>query len=333
MTSSRNLSIDAFRLVCAYGVVFVHLAPCETYGDWVGRSFNVLTVPFFIVTGLFFFIRKTQSALQTPGLLMPRLHFDRLWVPYLSWTLLYLAMRLVKSHLQQTELAFEWPQLLLYGGAGVQLYFLPWMLLCQGWVLGILLLRKRQHLLLAGTVLLAALAYACLGSVKDYYQFEEAVPRSLLYVLAAWLLHQVQSSRRAVGANAWIGAVVSLAAVAAAGLDVIPSWLAWVAGPLAGYAVSSAVLALPAITSSSPLVLLALSSSYGIYLMHHGFIEGLEVVMARSGFPLTPYDFYVKSLLVAPLVCLACIGLIGGLRQSRHLRYLLLGEAPPITPR
>ncbi|GAA5146141.1 hypothetical protein GCM10023213_38750 [Prosthecobacter algae] len=333
MTTSRNPSIDAFRLVCAYGVVFVHLAPCETYGDWVGRSFNILTVPFFIVTGLFFFIGKTHSALQTPGPLLPRLHFERLWVPYLSWTLLYLAMRLVKSRLQQTEMAFEWPQLLLYGGAGVQLYFLPLMLLCQGWVLGILLLRKRRHLLLAGVVLLVALAYACIGSVKNYDQFEEAVPRSLLYVLAAWLLHHVHASRRAVRANAWIGAVVSLAAVAAAGLDVIPSWLAWVAGPLAGYAISSAVLALPSIRSSSPLVLWALSSSYGIYLMHHGLIECLEVVMARSGFPLTPYDFYVKSLLVAPLVCLACIGLIGALRQSQHLRFFLLGEASPTRPR
>ncbi|MBB5039812.1 acyltransferase family protein [Prosthecobacter dejongeii] len=325
MPPKRNSTLDIFRLIFALGVVFVHLGPNEPNAEWLGRAFNALSVPFFVITALYFFIRKVLSALDQSAPLFSGLHLDRLWVPYLTWTVIYLGMRVAKHHLSGISFTPDWFRLLAYGGSGVQLYFLPFLLLCQAWVLAIILISNRRHWLLALTTVGAAFVYDYLGSTREYFEFGDASQYSLFYVAAAFLLIAVQRSARLRTLNFYVGCIVATIAAVVSALAVIPASFMPLVSPIAGYAATSAILGLPAIHLHSTRLLFILSTTYGIYLIHHALIESLEVVAHKTGVSLVPYSLGEK-LVIAPAVCLVCIGIICGLRRSRVLRYLLLGE-------
>ena len=325
MPPKRNFTLDIFRLIFAFGVVLVHLGPNEPNAEWLGRAFNALSVPFFVITALYFFIRKVLSALDHSAPLFSRLHLDRLWVPYLTWTLIYLGMRVAKNHLSGHSFTPDWFRLLAYGGSGIQLYFLPFLLLCQAWALSFLLIGTRRHWLLALPTVGAAFVYDYLGCTREYFEFGDASQYSLFYVAAAFLLIAVQRSARLRTLNFYAGCVIATIAVVISALDVIPASLMPFVSPIAGYAATSAILGLPAIHLHSTRLLCILSTTYGIYLMHHALIEALEVLAQKAGVSLVPYSLGEK-LVIVPIVCVICIGTIDGLRRSRRLRYLLLGE-------
>lgn len=325
MPPKRNSTLDIFRLVFAFGVVFVHLGPNEPNAEWLGRSFTALSVPFFVITALYFFVCRVLSALNQPGPLFPRLQLDRLWVPYLAWTLIYLGMRVAKHHLQGLSFTADWLRLLAYGGSAVQLYFLAFLLLCQAWALSFILISTRRHWLLALTTVGAAFVYDYLGATQEYFEFGHASQHSLFYVAAAFLLVAVQRSTHLRVLNFYAGCVIAIAVVVISALDALPAPLIPFVSPLAGYAATSSILGLPAITLHSTRLLYILTTTYGIYLMHHALIESLEVLADKTGLGLVPYSLGEK-LLIVPAVCVVCIGIIYSLRHSRRLRYLLLGE-------
>ena len=330
MHPKRNSTLDIFRLIFALGVVFVHLGPNEPNAEWLGKSFNALSVPFFVITALYFFIRKVLSALEQPGPLCPRLHLDRLWVPYGAWTLIYLGMRVAKHHLQGLSFTPDWFRLMAYGGSGVHLHFLPFLLLCQAWTLALILVSTRRHRLLALTTFGAAFVYDYVGTTQEYFEFGDASQHSLFYVAAAFLLVAVQRSVHLRPLNFYAGCIIATIVVITSACDALPPPLIPFVSPLAGYAATSAILGLPAITLHSTRLLYILTTTYGIYLMHHALIESLEVLAHKTGLGLVPYSLGEK-LLIVPAVCVVCIGIIYSLRHSPRLRYLLLGEttAPP----
>lgn len=90
MTSLRNQSLDLVKMIAAFGVVVIHLAPSTESGEAVSKFFGIFAVPFFLVVSLYFFIVRNIK-LPPPRIQEQRL--DRILVPYLVWTIVYTFMR------------------------------------------------------------------------------------------------------------------------------------------------------------------------------------------------------------------------------------------------
>jgi fucose 4-O-acetylase-like acetyltransferase len=131
--TERLAGVDLMRGFGALGVICVHIgivvnnrispagAALQAWFDFV--------VAFFLVTALYFALRgeKAASAPWGPWL---RQRFERLMVPYFIWSAIYLALHILKLCLGHQSGAvrslFQDPLgLLLNGGTGLALYFLP----------------------------------------------------------------------------------------------------------------------------------------------------------------------------------------------------------------
>lgn len=139
MTKSRFLGIDLLRGLAALAVVMIHAGGEIVYSEsgeltpdlWV----RILTqacqfaVPFFLATSFYFMVGKLlKSPEQFSGRDFLRSRVTRLLVPYLLWSLIYLAFRAVKAVQSAGGLAqlFQDPIFLIFlGGSGIHLYFLP----------------------------------------------------------------------------------------------------------------------------------------------------------------------------------------------------------------
>ena len=89
----RNAAVDAARLLFAFGVVVIHLGPSEGGGALLARFFLISAVQFFFLISLYFFIERVAALKE---LRWPALHFDRILVPYATWTALYTLFRFAK---------------------------------------------------------------------------------------------------------------------------------------------------------------------------------------------------------------------------------------------
>ncbi|SKB03030.1 Surface polysaccharide O-acyltransferase, integral membrane enzyme [Prosthecobacter debontii] len=324
MDAQRNVTLDLWRLFFAFGVVIIHLAPNQPHAEWLGGSFNVFCVPFFIVIGLFYFDRKQNRSGSFSWSKLHELHLHRLLLPYLFWTLAYLGMRGAKHAFQGESLHADLIGAAFYGESAVQMYFIPLLLTCQALLLGLRQLSGQKYVL-GGTLIAASLLFSYVGSVRHYFGFDHAVEMSCLYVAAAVLLGKVQRLDWR-----WLKGVLS-AAIGGALLFLTLTEKPWLDSmymkPLAGYAAASFALALPAISSKSlsKTLLTLLSCSYGIYLMHHAWIEVIEFAAQKSGHPLPPYSVPGK-MVIALLICACCVASIGIIRLNPMARRFLLGE-------
>jgi surface polysaccharide O-acyltransferase-like enzyme len=138
MTKPRFLGIDLFRGLAAFAVVMIHAGGEIVYSEsgtltpdlWV----RILTqacqfaVPFFLATSFYFVVgRLLKSPEKFSGREFLRSRVTRLLLPYLLWSLIYLAFRAVKA-IQSGDLAqlVQDPIFLIFfGGSGIHLYFLP----------------------------------------------------------------------------------------------------------------------------------------------------------------------------------------------------------------
>lgn len=136
----RLLGFDLLRGIAAYAVILVHSGD-ETWGIPVDRSaaeFRHLfyfAVPFFLATSFYFTTSKPNINVSRKFWLS---RFQRILIPYLVWTILYLVFKVIIFSLtQETEslsklLADPWAIVFL-GGISYHLYFLP--LLGSGYIL------------------------------------------------------------------------------------------------------------------------------------------------------------------------------------------------------
>ncbi|MEA5575959.1 acyltransferase family protein [Anabaena sp. UHCC 0451] len=129
VASKRLLGIDIFRGIAAYGVVLIHglgEIPRTENSLFISNSFVVLCVPFFLITS-FYFTRKSISLNDTKNYLNNR--SQRILIPYFLWTLIYLLARFIGSLIGNQEsfnrLISDPINIIFFGAAGVQLYFLP----------------------------------------------------------------------------------------------------------------------------------------------------------------------------------------------------------------
>lgn len=314
----RNPAVDAARLIFAFGVVVIHLGPIAGGGGaWLARFFLTTSVQFFFLVALYYFIGRVRSLEKVDR---SALHFDRILVPYATWTLLYTLFRFAKCQALHTPFDLEIARVGLYGAGAIHLYFLPLLFVWQILALAVLLFFRQRQRPLALVAAGAAAAFAWFGKVRGYYCWGDALPMGGLYVALAFLLHAAQRTPQRRRLNVAIAALLAVGIVA----DTMGSpYRAW-RGPFAAYSVATLVLHWH-IAVSNRALRYAFGCSYAIYLAHLAFVELVKVGAASAGTPLMLRSALATAA-VAALLCGVCIALAALARLHPIPRYLLLGE-------
>ena len=128
----RLLGIDLCRGIAAYAVILVHSGDA-TWGlpiSSAAENFRLLfyfAVPFFIATSFYFMVNRPK--IDISGRFW-RSRIERIIIPYLAWTIIYLSLKLIIFPLSdrggQIEAIFQDPWGIIFlGGASYHLYFLP----------------------------------------------------------------------------------------------------------------------------------------------------------------------------------------------------------------
>jgi surface polysaccharide O-acyltransferase-like enzyme len=127
----RFVGIDLIRGIAAYGVAILHSGDITTgtsISFWATQvqRFCGFTVPFFLIASFYLSINQIHTNGKTTSLLS---RFQRLIIPYLVWSLLYVLMRWIKLvGLQEsinTEKITDFVAIVFMGSAGIHLYFIP----------------------------------------------------------------------------------------------------------------------------------------------------------------------------------------------------------------
>ena len=317
---------DWLRVAGIAGVVWIH--GCDTNAlarRW--SSLAAFAVPVFVLMSFFLVQRSLLNHGATaplPALLRRR--FARLLPAYLVWSLAYLLIRWLKHRFlgSQTE-ALNPLSALLSGGASYQLYFVAALIYWSPFALPLALLNAR----LAGD----RLAGAVIGN---------AVLGGGLLLAAAWLRHwhtfppHLFLLQQMVAFSGFVplgmaGALwvhrrtpspLLLRIGVAAGLTGVV-WL--FAGPVGSIALVSSlaffVWGMFACVSPAPAPVRAVAAwSYGIFLVHGFFLEGLQLLFARASLPLPTLGGTVTVIVLAFLLsCLLC----ALLNRIPRLRWLV----------
>jgi peptidoglycan/LPS O-acetylase OafA/YrhL len=319
----RNNAIDAAKLLAAFGVVMIHLAPSTPAAQLLSQIFLSFAVPFFLTIALYFFVNKA-CGMERLG--FSELRMDRIFIPYAVWTVVYVVLRLIKYRVQHKLVHLDIVPALFYGGSGVQMYFLPLLLLFEALAMVVLLFCRKPPSLLVGIFLLVGAGFfGYIGSRENYFGFQKCLERGCIYVFFAFLLRYSQSNLFGRRVNMFSGGIVAALTVVATIVDYFPEWLAYIGGPLAGYSIAALALNLNFAVSEAPWRFF-LSCSYGIYLAHPVFLEAIQFAASRLGYEMAPYSVVTK-LLMSLVISLCCVSLIWLMRLNRLSAYCFLGEA------
>lgn len=128
----RLLGIDLCRGLAAYAVILVHSGD-ETWGvpisPWavIFRLSFYFAVPFFLLASFYFMVRKPNIGFSLD---VWKSRLERLVIPYLIWSLIYLVLRLVfflkTNQSDRLEQFIQDPlSIIFFGGTSFHLYFLP----------------------------------------------------------------------------------------------------------------------------------------------------------------------------------------------------------------
>jgi peptidoglycan/LPS O-acetylase OafA/YrhL len=132
----RLIGLDLCRGMAAYAVVVIHAYALMSYINLpTNNSMAMLTqisrfaVPFFLAVSFYFMTNKIYVSEKSFSIRANfNLRFTRLLIPYLSWSVIYLSLRLVKalSTPDGLKIVLQDPVGLVFlGSASVHLYFLP----------------------------------------------------------------------------------------------------------------------------------------------------------------------------------------------------------------
>ncbi|MBD2730340.1 acyltransferase [Nostoc sp. FACHB-892] len=136
ITKPRLIGIELCRGLAAYAVVVIHASALMGYSDISTDSLTVaitaisrFAVPFFLTVSFYFMTSKIYANVNnfyTSFNLKSK--WQRLLIPYLCWSGIYLCFRLIKALSKPDGLAtlFQDPVAIFFlGGASIHLYFVP----------------------------------------------------------------------------------------------------------------------------------------------------------------------------------------------------------------
>ena len=320
--SDRQHSIEFFKLVAIFGVIFLHLAPNTASAERLMSIFQLLAVPYFYAISLYFFAEKLA---YMPTYKFSALKLDRLYIPYICWSLVYVLMRLVKAKIASAPFDLDLASIFLFGGAAVHLYFIPMLLFFQSWLIFVFFVLKPRRISFWPVVIsLASIAYLYYGIMVQRWTIGTILPQASLYVISGYLLYLMKSSELGLLVRRTIGLLFLpfLLTIAIAPDTVKP--LAPLSYPIAGLLLSAFALSIGR-QIHSRFILIVASASYGIYLSHFAFIEVIEFLADSMGFVLAPYSV-LGNLLVGSVVAFFSVLFVTIVRKSKFLSFCLLGE-------
>jgi peptidoglycan/LPS O-acetylase OafA/YrhL len=128
--NSRDWGIDLVRIISTYGIVVIHSGGYGTpSGNLAIELPNIFrfALPFFLAAS-FYLISNQKKEYKLFDLIYSR--WNRLIIPYLIWSLIYLVSRIIKQLIsaRNADLTslFEDPfSIIFFGASAVHLYFLP----------------------------------------------------------------------------------------------------------------------------------------------------------------------------------------------------------------
>jgi surface polysaccharide O-acyltransferase-like enzyme len=317
----RNYTIDYIRLLSAFGVILIHLTPSSLMAEKMTRYFLISCVPFFLITSLYLFQSKTARFYE--------INFSRILIPYASWSTIYLISRTIKSLATSTNLDYDWFAIVFLGGSAVQLYFLP-LLLCLLIIASAInnLFLDRSCKDLAKLISVFSIVFLIIISNflqrTDYLGFSNNFfSKNLYYIFFSQCILTLLPRFMRIRNLVFFCSVVSTFALLFLGVE--NKEFSSLASPLASAAILVACLMRPTYKVSK-VMNNVLSTTYGIYLSHHLFIEILELALETLSINYMPYSVSLK-LTFAFIVIILSILFVLFIRRWAILAFLLLGEA------
>jgi peptidoglycan/LPS O-acetylase OafA/YrhL len=339
MKKNRLFGIDICRGLAAYAVVLLHSgdktwAPLGFWASQINSWFN-FAVPFFLAASFYFMVPKLPMGFSGK---FWKQRFERLFIPYVIWTVVYVGLKavmfLVSKQPEKLQELFQDPiSIILFGGASIQLYYLP--MLFAG-TLGLIIIcdplvkRNIGISTLAILTILSIGLYELLVSTGNTFHlgpniaFESLLTfiypqgnnnpllrillvsiawiiRCLPYMLLAMLLTQITSQKQLLVKSNMFGIVslVLFGLVSALGTSFMPNAMHEF---LSGYLILIFGIYISNYLTANQLIDNLGLCSFGIYLMHPVFMQILELVV-RKVVPSLLNEVSLVSKLVFSLPC------------------------------
>lgn len=183
---NRAVALDVARLLAVIGVLWIHA--CQTPQVEAATRWGRFAVPFFAAAAAFLAIRSLQRHPATSWQQYARSRVQRLYGPFLIWSLLYVAFRMVKSLLvdrSAPNAASETSPLSIdffWTGGAYHLWFIPYLLLASLLIFALVQWVNTQRV---ATRWASTGAFAC-GLTLAYFLNQFSLPDDpLVYMLMA----------------------------------------------------------------------------------------------------------------------------------------------------
>jgi len=251
----RNASYDYARLIAAFGIVFFHVqAP--------GARFGYAALPFFLMLMIVMGLPAVQ---KQPFLTYARTRSQRLLRPWLIWSAIFGALKLLEVALTHRMLADEFALHMLITGPAIHLWFLPFALVACLGIYPIAHAVPKQHLMpLIGLLLALALVVHAIRQDQTY----DVPLAQWAYVTPAIFLGL---GLGLIASLLWAQIVVALGFV---GIAWVMGWTdgLFQLGLACAALIACGLIRLPQTRASD----LAAATALGVYLVHPLMISVLE---------------------------------------------------------
>ncbi|MBX2977529.1 MAG: acyltransferase family protein [Ignavibacteriaceae bacterium] len=325
-TAERNLNIEIIRIIASFGVIVIHVHS-DTYGaQFISLLFSPICVPFFLAVSLIFFVQSLGK--YSVEYVLTKI-WERIGIPYISWTIIYLILLYFNAYLNNSTNKVFFGRSILFGESAVQMYYLITLISLQLFILGVHTLRKTRSryyfflslglILVTTTYFLFSLYYQASGFRNSYY-----IVGYLLYIVFAMHYQSSFSSSKYLILPYLCILFVFIVIL----LSVYDLWGLRKFGPLifpvCGICLYKIAISYPTIKVPSWIKEI-MSLSYGIYLSHVVFLELMEIIAKKiTGSEIT-YTLINKLLLALVVFIISAIFVLL-LKRVGILRILLLGE-------
>jgi len=287
LAAERNPTLDAARVFAALAIVWLHTIESGTLAH--STVLSRFGTPFFVFASIFFLLRPSSKIRQSFGAYAID-RFRRLYIPFLFWSVVFLVIRDGKRLLTGQPM-LEMVPVRLFIGTALHFWFLPFIFLA-----GLLCFPLRNALpklgglkfLVAAICILIGIAISLLptpsSSGRSEYLFRaiyniQCFSPAVFWGVAFAIVYQ--GLPRKVTSSPWLAILGLTITTASIGVMWMTS-LHPIGRNLAG--MGWLMLALLPLQLSSVKWLAPIGrNSFGIYLVHPLFIEGLQWAARSAG--------------------------------------------------
>ncbi|MBU0608055.1 MAG: acyltransferase [Armatimonadetes bacterium] len=289
---TRHLrGFDYLRLIAVFAVVWIHGSDTNTLAKQGGNLLTGFAVPSFLMMSVYLTLSSLQRTPERGFVAFMRRRLVRLGPAYLLWTGVYLLFRLAKHALVlQQPFAVDWVPTLLCGAAANHLWYVPALIYLTALFFPLFKAAQgsRGPALAVPCLLLAAGGVAVYQLLASCATVPLTVPSFLLHYLlrcggcvplaaALWLMTRPDRAWLRPTSGVQVPLLAGGAWAAAVALMWVPQADTVVVYLLALGAVLLALSWPRTEGPGSPWLAEVSAVTFGVYLMHGVFVEGLQV--------------------------------------------------------